>query len=294
MKTNRNQTKRFLTLISTFACLVVLLLACGPAAPYQESQGDGLDRGIATDPPSRVGTQSDGESDTSDTTDPVPTKPPFPPTNTPFPTLSPDPPGVEEEIARHLAEERAARYAVGPSLAEQTTEFTRNDLGNKYDYIVRAEVKSHRVVPVNTDITWPDDSFSPPYLHDLDGDISPWRRSKLEVTTTYQGSVPEGYEIISPAFILNEALDVDQEYILFILAVITAEDDFPDQAVRPNYNAEQLEAIGGRGGMATSYHTWVIDGDTAWRLPIDHFISLDASSDLPAAKAAERACRLPT
>ena len=286
MATNSITVTRHIVWGLVAAGILWVLLACGPAAPYQESRSNSLvsgpESGATTETPGRLGRQSDGESDTSDT---LPTKPPPDPTNTPFPTLAPDPPGVEEEMAREMARQRAARNLVEPSLAEQTTEFTREKLGKQYDYIVRAEVTAHRLVEPNTDITWPDESFSPPYMLDEDGEYAAWRRSELEISATYQGSLPENYELLAPAFLPNDALDVGQEYILFIGAAYVAEDEFTDRPGKHHLNAEQLEAFGGRGGFARLDHAWAVEGDIAWRLPRAHFMSPNSAPGLPAAKA---------
>ena len=284
MGTQATSRIRLLIVVMALALTIAALLACGPADQYNER----FDNATVTELPNKTQAQADSE-DESDTTDVpptvLPTKPPFPPTNTPFPTLSPDPTPDPKAVAEHNKRE-AARQAAVLSAADQTTKFAREKLGRQYDVIVKATVQSHRLVQPNTDITWPDDSFSPPYFLDENGDYMPWRRSRLSITTTYQGSLPQGYEIVSMSIAPNRALDVGQEYILFIQAGYVAEDEYTDRPSKHHYNAEQLEAFGGRAGHARLEHAWAIDGDTAWRLPGDHFLSRTSSSGLAAAKAA--------
>ena len=252
----------------------VTLAACGPSAHYQES----LDNGNA--PTSRVATQADDTPGPTGTPEIYPTKPPFPPTFTPYPTLEPDPPGAAEE--QPPVDRRAATPVL--SLEDEVTQFTRERKDTRYNAIIRAEVTAHRLVEPNLDITWPDEIGNPPYYEELNGDgYASWRRSKLDITATYYGSLPQGYELLAPSFFPNDALDIGNEYILFITQAYVSEDEFPGRG-KHHLNEEQLTAFGGKAGYVLSSHAWIIDGDTAWKLPLEHIGGAD-TPDLPVAKA---------
>ena len=265
--------------------LMTASLACGPAAPRDANESAGIQS------PPQEAPQPDP---TVAPTTAEPTQPPPPttdpdtefwavPTNTPWPTLIPEPPAVATEIAQH--ELRAAGQSE-PSLAVQVQDFIRTNRGFIFDSIVRAEITEHRLVQPDLETDWPDRPGNPPFFHALGrtGELASWRRAKLKINETYLGALPQGYEILAPDFAPNQALEIGQEYILFIRQAFVAEGELPDKESVDRYNEAQLTAFGGRAGFQSLDHSWLIDGTTAWRLPRSHIMSLEATPGLTAGR----------
>ncbi len=109
----------------------------------------------------------------------------------------------------------------------------------------------------------------PPYAY-FGEDAVPWRRTKIEVVEAFHGQLPTEYELLSPEVMPNQWLEADQEYILFIREVAVLDGDFTDDSGRYVFDEARLETFGGKGGFYMQPQVWVIDGDTAWRMPDDH------------------------
>lgn len=264
--------------------LLGAMLACGPAAPGDINQSAGIQSPSPQEAP-----QETPEPEPEPTPVTVyalepgedPFKTPIPgltrtPTNTPRPTLIPDSP--EAYAAAAAWGSGGASVQSEPPLAQQVENFTREKRdGRQFHSIVRAKVTGHRLVEPNLAIEWPDEIGNPPYAPsmDLSETYVPWRRSKLKVEETYLGPLPEGYELLAPEYGVNEALEKDKEYIIYILRGYVAEDTLPDDPGVYRYNEEQLKALGGEGGFLHLSNTWLIDGGTAWLLPRDSYMTVN-------------------
>ena len=209
----------------------------------------------------------------------------LPPTNTPRPTLIPDLPAVATEAAMLRAEKAVGQSE--PALDEQVATFTRESRDNRYEAIVRAVVESHRTVEPVVDIEWPETPATMPYFVDPSGEDAYFSdlRTKLDIKKTYYGNLPQGYELLAPEFALNQGLEKGKEYIIYIARVHASAMEFPDREDLFRLNEEQLNALGGAGGIALLGRTWIIDGDTAWRITRDYVLSDDPRTGLEAAKA---------
>ena len=137
----------------------------------------------------------------------------------------------------------------------------------------------------NTSITWPNRLGNPPYYEDLNGEYASWRRTKLDIKQTYYGRLSQGYELLSPSFAPNEALDAGKEYILFVIMAYTGENDTGGLGSIQRYNEEQLRTFGGSAGYFLADQAWIIEGDAAWRLPSDNFYVATDTDDLAVGKA---------
>lgn len=245
--------------------LAVLALACGPVA----TPGQGADAQEA-ETPAEAGTPT---ATIQPTRTPYPTdyvKPTDLPTHTPWPTL-PDPPTPEPT--------EPVQHSPGPTLAEQVTQYAR-DNREHYHAIARVRVLSHRSIPPPEGIEWP--PLADPTL----GGRLTWDRAKIRIVEAYHGELPDSYDLASPSPRPNTKLEIGQEYILFILKVFVAKDEYDDGRVLFLFNEKQLEAVGGKGGSHYGDQVWIVDGDKAWRVPPDHMLTTDpASSDLAAARA---------
>ena len=270
---------------------LALAVACGPAAPSPAGEPAGIRSAPQVAQP---GTQEDLSDQTRGAPQDEPKELPpdishitLSPTNTPRPTLIPDLPAVATEAARLRAGDGLIIGQSGPALDAQVTEYTRDNKDNRYEAIVRAVVASHRVVEPNLDITWPDAPENPPYFVSPwnEDEFLSWRRTKLDIKKTYYGDLPQGYELLAPDFALNQALEEGKEYILYVSRVFVSNTDFPDRPDLMHYNEKQLNALGGAGGIASFGHTWIIDGDNAWRITRDFVLSGETRSGLAAAKA---------
>ena len=267
---------KVLTAATLLVGLTVLALACGPASPSE--------RGAAAqaETPASAGTPTPTIQPTRTPYPPGYVKPTRLPTRTPFPTLAPDPTltPTPEGVVPLGDNSGGSAPAPTPTLAEQVTEFAR-DRREEYDAIARVRVLSHRSVTLPEGIEWP--PLQNPSLGRW-----PWDRAGIQVVEVYRGELPDNYELASPGFRPNTKLEIDQEYILFILKVFVAKDEYTYDGthVRFLFNEEQLDAVGGRGGTHFGEQVWLVEGETAWRIPLDHVLDTTGSgSDLAAAKA---------
>lgn len=76
-----------------------------------------------------------------------------------------------------------------------------------------------------------------------------------------------------------------KEYILYITRYRGAKGEQPEDFYLYRYNAEQLAAFGGPGGILWKDYSWIIDGDDAWRMNRDHLWDSEDVPNLTAAKA---------
>ena len=263
---------RKLKLLTAAPLLAVLALACGPVA----TPGQGTDTQEA-ETPAEAGTPT---ATIQPTRTPYPTdyvKPTDLPTHTPWPTL-PDPPTPEPT--------EPVQHSPGPTLAEQVTQYAR-DRKEDYHLIARVRVLSHNIVTIPEDIEWPP-------LQNPSIDPFSWDRTRIRTVEVYHGEWSDSRDLVSLGFRPNLKLDIDQEYILFILKVFASKDEHDDGRVLFLFNEEHLKAVGGKGGSHWGDQVWIVDGDRAWRVPPDHMLTTDpASSDLAAAKAGGESLPLP-
>ncbi len=277
-----------LYLFPVLALLLVAVLACGPAdMSVQERIGN-----VDAQPQDEESTPMPAQTQEPEPT-PVtiyrrspgtPGLTPIPghtrtPTNTPRPTLIPDSTEAYAAVAAYRAKEAAGES--GPDvavLAAQVENFTREKKGGRqFHSIVPAKVTGHRLVEPNLDIEWPDRIGDPPFppAMELDETYTSWRRTKLQIEETYLGPVPQGYELLAADYSINMALEEGKEYIIYILRGYVAEDTLPNAPGIYRYNAEQLKALGGEGGLIHLSNTWLIDGETAWLLPRDGYMTVN-------------------
>ncbi len=277
--------------------LLLAALACGPAAPAD--QGGGI-----TQPPAQESEATPTPTPDSfilipsphratliasrPTPTPVPTmtplppgyiKPTDPPITPPFDTLPPPPP----ESAGSQGAEPTPEPTPEPPLTQQVTQFAREQ-ADLYDVVARVRALSHRTVTTPMGIEWPEGDN--PNVG-LDGSYVPWLRTRIQVIETFHGQLPEYYEVLTWTPIPNASLEINREYIIFIIQAFVGEDEFPG-ASKYHFNEELLKAVGGKGGFLRGEHLWVIEGGAAWQVPIEHFQDLTPGSDLAAAKAGGR------
>ena len=253
------------------------LLACGPAdQTVQESLGnralteasprDSRTNLPLAEAPQGVRQDSDGQEGDSTLTQ-RPTQTPYPPdyvkptdlpTYTPFPTVPP-PPTPDPNEPRSVED-----VPTTPSATELVTQFTRENAG-LVDAAARIRILSRRTVRIPTDIEWPENGV--PYIEDENGEPIPHIRTKFEVVDAFYGTVPADYELFTFASWPNSPPEVDREYIFLLRFQVGGEDDFPDDPSKTHYNEAQLEAFGGKGAHVWGEQTWIIEEDTAWRVP---------------------------
>ena len=155
------------------------------------------------------------------------------------------------------------------SLTEQVTQFARNEL---YDVVAHVRAGSNRNVKVPADVEWPDNQ----------GTFSALTRTQVTPVTTYYGTLPEGYEIITPQGITWTVLDEGQEYVLFIVKSYASESKCSEGRAPGQrcLNQVQLEAVGGPGGLYIGSQAWIVDGNLAWRIPDNILPPLPADLNL--------------
>ena len=161
-------------------------------------------------------------------------------------------------------------------MAEQVTRFAESE---RYDAVARVRVLSHREVAIPTDIEWPpmkEPTFS----------NTPFERTSVEIIETYHGTLSSPYGLVTHCYMLENAdLDIGREYVVFVHEYFVGENEYPGEPGRSHYNQAQLDAVGGRGGVFQGRQLWIIDGDTAWRIPVEHIVDAPPGPDLAAAKA---------
>ena len=242
------------------------LVACGPSAPSRSP----LVQAFPTETSRPTMTPL---IQTHPTETPQPTMTPLPPgyikptdlpTYTPFPTLPPDP-----------TYPTYTPTPPGPSLTEQVAEFVRDEAGN-YDAVAKVKVLSKNEITVPK-TNWPKNQ-------DPHWGEHTWLRTKLELVNVFHGEMPDDVEIATPSIWPNTALEANQEYILFLHQTFVGVNDFPGDHTRFHFNEKQLRAFGGPGAIYFGAQSWIIDGDLARRVPVEHLQEMTASSGLAAAQ----------
>ncbi len=287
----RRKTDQLLVLALGPIALVMLAIACAPAAP-------GSQDGNPTPTPT-IWIIDDTSPSELATAMAQPTATSFPPgyvrpTDVPY-----TPPLTVEEIGATLVASMATEAAQQPrgaaavattpsptptpSLTEQVTQFAR-EMQGRYDMVARVRAGANRTVSVPDDVTWPHNQE--PHFEGLPGYDS-LVRTTVTAVTVYYGTLPQGYELVSYPGIPNGALDTGQEYVLFISKTYASENRCSDARIPGQrcYNQTQLDAIGGEGGLLFGRQAWVVDGDRVWRIPVEHLTKGPTGSDLAAAKA---------
>ena len=112
------------------------------------------------------------------------------------------------------------------------------------------------------------------------------RRTTVDILKSYYGTLSDPYLMVEFNTLPNEDLEIGQEYIVFVLEAFVGEGEYPGDSSRVHYNQKQLDEIGGRGGIFLGRQLWIVDGDTAWRIPVEHIVEGPPGSDLAAAKDA--------
>lgn len=162
----------------------------------------------------------------------------------------------------------------------------------KYDAVARVRVTYHRevVVPVRS-TEWPEERLAVPSTYK-------YQRSNLEVLQRYHGTLPATFETVNPFFQSNPhlSLQVGQEYVLFVYKRWLPVGEHSEDERRIHYNQEQLQAIGGEGYDFSTENTWIVDGDDALLVPVDHIRYADAraGTHLEAARRAGESVPLTT
>lgn len=234
------------------------------------------------------------------------------PTHTPYPPgyIKPtDPPALTDEEARATrtawitgneaqqeqhggavsgAAEAATNTPVPTQvpLTDQVTEFVREE---HYDAIAHVRAGASGTVTVPADVEWPSNAKP------LGGDNLV--RTPVAVVVAYHGELPMGYELVTPQFAPNAALNAGREYILFISKTYANENN-PSECSDTRapgvicYSQAQIDAIGGPGGIYHGAQFWVVDGNQAWRMPTAHLRARHASAHLEAGRTARESLTL--
>ena len=261
-------TTAFRTAMTMAAGLLLGLsvLACGPAAPVTPEENAGI---VAPAPQEQL------------TPTTAPTKTPYPtdfvkPTELPTPT-----PIIFPTDAPPSRSSATTRDVSAP--ASEVTGFTDQRAQYAVTAISHVRVVSHRTVEPDLDEDWPNDT--PPYEY-LGDEPMAWQRTVIEAVETLHGTIPDNYELMTLEPSKNQWLEQGKEYVLFIREGTVLDSELTGDANgRYVFNEDQLETFGGHAGLALHPQLWIIDGDTAWRLPGDHLWNPTESPDLAAARA---------
>ena len=260
-------------------CLVAL--ACAPAAPSGQAAGQAEpDAPLAATATPTVRWLGDTPSASElATIRAIPTATPYPPGYVKpidLPTYTPVPPWPTQ-LARLLAVESALQTreassgvggaaGAGAGRAEvSATEAALDSVAKhvaigEYDAIARVRVLSSRDVMVAEHGTDPSSK------------LEKARRFTVAVVTTYRGTLPAQFDIVSFEAFSTDDLDAGREYILGVYRLLIPESEYT--ASEPWRAAFSPEALAAAGGEAYSYNVrmaWIIDGQTARRVPPKYF-----------------------
>ena len=290
MTQKRQTTLKYTLLTATvgliIACWLALAGACGPATPP-----------ASTSPPTPTPTvrwlgDTPSPSELA-TLNAIPTATPYPPgyvKPTDLPTYTPEPPLPTlqaqiraEESALQTMEAKsvsAAANAAGVAGAEDSATSEALDLVVKYmargeyDAIARIRVRSSRNVRV------------PDIGSDPSSELVDARRDTVSVITTYQGTLPAEFDIVSYAVWSHDALDSGQEYILGVYRFWIPEDNYSsNEPWRAPFNQAVLDAAGGEAYAHTPRLLWVVESQIARMVLTAHAIwGRNYSSHLEAAR----------
>lgn len=259
--------------------LCVVMLACAPAAPSGQASGQAEPDAptIATVTPTLRWLGDTPSASELATIRAIPTATPYPPgyvKPTDLPTYTPTPP-YPTMLAQLLAEEAALQTAeassgVGGAAGAGRAEVSATEAAlaalseevalGEYDAIARVRVLSSRDVMVAKHGTDPSSK------------LEKARRFTVAVVTTYRGTLPAQFDIVSFEAFSTDDLDAGREYILGVYRLLIPESEY--SASEPWRAAFSPEALAAAGGEAYSYNvrmTWIIDGQTARLVPAKYF-----------------------
>lgn len=255
-----------MALALSLTALALAALACGPSEPSEQAGAAVETTSTPTPTYWIIGDASPSELATAMATTSTPYPPGYVPP-TPHPTALTNE-KIGATLVASMTREAAQRaQASGPTstpaptptavpLTEQVTRFAREE---RYDVVAHVRAGASRNVTVAPDVEWPHNHGTFPAL----------TRTLVTPVTTYYGTLPTGYELIVPQGITWAVLDDGQEYVLFISktyasASTCSEGRDPGQRC---LNQEQLNAVGGPGGLYIGRQAWIVDGDQTWRIP---------------------------
>ena len=273
----RNALK--LALLATGLGVIALWLmavACGPAAPAGQGLASGTSAPtLAATPTLRWLGDTPSPSQLA-TWEAIPTSTPYPPgyiKPTDIPTFTPQPSAPTivarlqtAEAQMQTVEARTRPAASGAGSAEvSATEAALDSVAKhiaigEYDAIARVRVLSSRDVKVAESGT------------DPSANLLKARRFTVAVVTTYRGTLPAQFGVVSFEMRSTDDLDAGGEYILGVYKFLIPESEYT--ASEPWRAAFSPEALAAAGGEAYSYNArmaWIIDGQTARRVPPKYF-----------------------
>ena len=258
--------------------LTAIALACGPAAPGGQSGGGATptpaaeDGSHATPTPTYTtgGTASASELATLRA---IPTATPYPPgyvKPTDLPTYTPIPsvPTLKAQMEREQAElwTREAQTGAADAGGENPDQdwilqtVVEHIARGEYDAIAKVRIGSIRNVRI------PGDGIDP---SSRKFDVI---RHTVEVITTYRGSLPAQFDVVSYAIESTSALDIGQEYILAVSKFWILESEYsPSEPWRDPFTTEALDAAGGEAYSYNRRLTWVVESETAYKVPMPYF-----------------------
>ena len=269
----------FLTTALGLVVLGLVAVACAPAAPSGQASGQAEPDAptIATATPTLRWLGDTPSPSQLATWEAIPTATPYPPgyvKPTDLPTYTPTPP-YPTLLAQMWAEEyalqtREAASGVGGAAGAGNAEVSATEAAlaalseevalGEYDAIARVRVLSSR------DVMVPESGTDP------SAKLSKARRFTVAVVTTYRGTLPAHFDIVSLETFSTEDLDAGREYILGVYKFLIPESEYT--ASEPWRAAFSPEALAAAGGEAYSYNVrmaWIIDGQTARLVPAKYF-----------------------
>ena len=138
---------------------------------------------------------------------------------------------------------------------------------SRYDAVTRVRVLSYadHMVPLDS-IEWPEEAHKAPVHEKI-------LRASLRTVEIYHGALPADFEVVNDFHYMgatSQTLDSEREYVLFLYKRSLLQGEHPDDELRNHLNQQQLDAIGGEGYVYFVTQAWIIDGETAWRVPRKH------------------------
>ena len=127
-----------------------------------------------------------------------------------------------------------------------------------YDAVARVFVGTFSTISIPEDIDW--SPYAPPEFDEL-------RLHDVRLIETYDGSLPERFNVLTAGRWSPEQLDENQEYVLVLAKARVKREDPEDEFLRWYYNPAQLAAVGGESYEYIGLHAWVVEGEVARRLP---------------------------
>ena len=266
----------FVAMWAVLGVMIAIALACGPAAtPSATNQAS------PATPTATIWWLGDTPSPSEFATlEAMPTPTPYPPgyvkpTDPPY-----SPPRTDAEIRATLGASIATEEAQWPSRASAetptpqptptpaplTTQVTRFARNGDYDAVAHVRVGSSRNVTLPANFEWP-------------ANTKPWdelTRTTITAITSYYGTLPAAYELITPQWLGWAKPNGGSEYVFFIIKSFKHSDECTGDPIpgRRCFNQTQLDAMGGAGGFYIGEQAWVIEGNQAWRIPDENPLPL--------------------